>query len=172
MIKQMQALLDDSLRFYQKRQLLKALNTAQIALEFGERSSHNDDGLITAYLLLANIYNTNGKYQNSPSLYEKAHFYLQNACELQQDGSPPELSAEILIVQGKIQLNQKEYELAEASFMAAIQIAQAHHLSLILAKAYSYLGMMSVAQNDATNCLKWALEMDSTLENITGAALM
>jgi len=172
MIKQMQALLDDSLRFYQKRQLLKALNTAQIALEFGERSSHNDDGLITAYLLLANIYNTNGKYQNSPSLYEKAHFYLQNACERQQDGGPPELSAEIQIVQGKIQLNQKEYELAEASFMAAIQIAQAHHLSLILAKAYSYLGMMSVAQNDATNCLKWALEMDSTLENITGAALM
>lgn len=172
MIKQMQALLDDSLRFYQKRQLLKALNTAQIALEFGERSSHNDDGLITAYLLLANIYNTNGKYQNSPSLYEKAHFYLHNACERQQDGGAPELSAEILIVQGKIQLNQKEYELAEASFMAAIQIAQAHHLSLILAKAYSYLGMMSVAQNDATNCLKWALEMDSTLENITGAALM
>lgn len=163
-------LLDDSLNFYQERQLKKALNTAQIAIGFGENSASDDDGLATAYVLLAKIYNTNGKYQNESSFFERAIYYLEKAKGHAQIPASPELNIEVAIVEGKTFINQEKFGQAEQSFLEAIEIAKKHGLHAQLVFAHAGLGLLALAKNDATLCLKSAMQIEQLLETFNGQA--
>jgi signal transduction histidine kinase len=168
MKRQMQVLLDDSLDFYQERQLKKALNTAQIAISFGETSADGDDGLAIAYLLLANIYNTNGKYQNEPDFFDRAAFCLEKAKAHAQVADTPELQAEMAIVEGRILLNKDEFEKAEKAFGQALAIAKGKNLHGKLVFAYAGLGMLALAKHDASRCLQIAMQIEQLVELSNG----
>jgi signal transduction histidine kinase/uncharacterized protein HemY len=170
MSKQLSLLLDDSRRYYQGRQLKKALNSAQIALEFWDGDSSKDTRLVIAYLLLANIYNTNGKYQNEPSFLSKALYHLEQAKQFNGDNPSPETTAEILIVEGKIQLNSKNYEASKQRFEEALRLAHKHEQFRLLAKAYSGLGQLALAQNNPNDTLSMAAQIEGILNDITSNA--
>ena len=123
MIRQLQTLLDDSKRYYRGRQLKKALNAAQIALEFGINAGTEPPGLLRANLLLAEIYNTNGKYRSDPSYFTKALNSAKEAERLNKLDPEPSATAEILLAKGKIHLNKKETETASKCFCDAMAIA-------------------------------------------------
>ena len=162
-------LLDDSLKFYQGRQLKKALNTAQIALEFGESDSSEDADLAFAYLLLASIYNTNGKYQNESSFYTKASFYLKGAKSRNDSFPSLETTADILIIEGKIHLNNKQFKLSNQYFEEAVELAKKHGLLGHLVKAYAGLGQLHLALNDPAHTLEMAFEIENLLEETSKA---
>lgn len=165
MNKPLDLLLDDSLRFYQGRQLKKALNTALIALEFGENGSFEDVRLAQANILLANIYNTNGRYQNEPSFYSKAFSCLQQASARNQSNPSLEISIEILIVEGKIHFNKRDFDLAKQCYEAANKLAKQHDRLLQMVKTYAGFGQITFAQNDPNATLDMALE----IENLIGS---
>ncbi len=164
MNKQINLLLEDSLKYYQGRQLKKALNTALIALEFGESGSSDDIQLADANVLLANIYNTNGRYQNEPSFYTKALSSLQQAATRNQASPSLEISMDILIVEGKIHFNKREFELAKHCYEAANKLAKQHNKLLQLVKTYAGFGQISFAQNDPNGTLDMAIEIENLLK--------
>lgn len=123
MNRQLQTLLDDSQTHYRGRQLKKALNTAQIALEFGLNEGAENMGLIHANLLLARIYNTNGRYQNEPAFLSKALYYLAEARRLNELNSIFSVDTEINLIGGKIHLNLKNYEQAESLLKRSLELA-------------------------------------------------
>lgn len=123
----MQTLLLDSLGYYRKRQLKKALNTAQIALEFGLNESASNEDLIQAYLLLAKIYNTNGNYQNEPSFHQKAVYYLNEAKQLNEARTNLAFESEITRICGEISISLHDYHKAEICIEKSIALAQQCH---------------------------------------------
>jgi signal transduction histidine kinase len=124
MNKQFQSLLDDSFKHYRNRQLKKALNTAQIALEFGQNGGARNIDLISANLLLARIYNTNGKYQNDPASFQKALFYIGEAKQLFEIHSDPATAIEIPLITGIIYLNQKNLSSASNFLNESLQLSK------------------------------------------------
>ncbi|MBI1224810.1 MAG: tetratricopeptide repeat protein [Bacteroidetes bacterium] len=166
MDKQLNLLLGDSLRFYQGRQMKKALNTAQIALEFSKNGSTEDTGLATANLLLANIYNTNGKYQNEASFYTKAEYFLHQAKQFNNAFPSIDVTIDTLIVEGKIHFNKKEYELARNCFESSLQLAKQHQMHIHVVKSYSGFGLITLAQNDAHATMEMAQEIEKVIEKI------
>ncbi len=171
MNKQLNLLLDDSLRFYQGRQLKKALNTAQIALEFGKNGSIEDTGLCFAYLLLASIYNTNGKYQNEPSFFTKANYYLEAAKSCNQQNPSPEITAELLIVEARIHLNNNNHELSKKRFEEAKCLTKQQKQYTLLVKSYIGLGHLALALNDLNGSLEMATKTQGLLHEIKNGAL-
>ncbi|MCB0519314.1 MAG: tetratricopeptide repeat protein [Lewinellaceae bacterium] len=124
MNKQLQVLLSDSLAHYRSRLLKKALNTAQIALEFGQNEGAETQGLVRANLLLARIYNTNGRYQNEPSFFKKALFYLSEAKRLNNVLPDPHANIEIPLIGGKIYISLKDYRKAESCLKDSLALAK------------------------------------------------
>ncbi|MCF8246727.1 MAG: tetratricopeptide repeat protein [Saprospiraceae bacterium] len=171
MHKQLNLLLDDSLRFYQGRQLKKALNTAQIALEFGQNGSIEDTDLSFAYLLLASIYNTNGKYQNEPSFFTKANYYLEAAKSCNQLKPSPETTAELLIVEARIHLNNKNHELSKKYFEEAKRLTKQQKQYTQLVKSYIGLGHLALALNDLNGSLEMATKIQGWLHELRNDAL-
>lgn len=163
MNKQLNLLLDDSLRFYRGRQLKKALNTAQIALEFGKHDAAEQLGLSRAYLLLANIYNTNGLYQNEPAFYTKALYYLEEVKTINATISDDELAIGIALAEGRIYLNNKEYDRSKTSFLQALSYALAGGNLGALTMAYAGIGNLCIAKNDVNGAVGQAQIIESLL---------
>ncbi len=163
MNKQLNLLLDDSLRFYRGRQLKKALNTAQIALEFGSAEASEQLGLAKAYLLLANIYNTNGLYQNDPSFFSKAIAYLEEAKSINSAISHDEVSIGIALAGGRIYLNSKDFDRSKECFEEALRFAQAGKNLVALVIADAGFGNLCIANNDVAGALVQARKIEELL---------
>ncbi len=106
---QLQTLLQDSVAHYKARKLKKALNTAQIALEFGKEEGTEIEGIIQANLLLSRIYITNGRYQNDPSFFHKAINYIEEAEHLNDPGMDEIYTMSILFDVWKSQFKLEKF---------------------------------------------------------------
>lgn len=112
MNKQLQTLLDDSRQHLRNRQLKKALNTAQIALEFGKNEGADHRDLVRAHLLLANIYHINGRYQNEPSFFSKSINHINEAKALNELLNDRQLCLNIVQVYARVQVSLRDYNKA------------------------------------------------------------
>ncbi len=158
MNKQLQSLIDDSRNFYRSRQLKKALNTAQIALEFGLNAEPSAPGLLPANLLLAKIYNTNGKYQNDPAFYQKALQYISEAKLLNDKQNDPSAAVQIPLISGKIHLNMKDISSAEVCLQLSLQHAtEANDIDGIITSKCA-LSQLKLEQNDYKQAIQLAEE--------------
>lgn len=124
MNEQFHTLIADSREFFNKRKLKKALNTAQIALEFGINEDVDPSSLILANLLLAKIYSTNGRYQNQSSFFQKSLKFLNDACDLNNHRTSGEHAAQIRLECGKIQLCLKNYQQADVCLNIGLELAK------------------------------------------------
>ncbi|MCU0346919.1 MAG: ATP-binding protein [Saprospiraceae bacterium] len=164
MSKQLHTLLEDSQRFYRRRNLKKALNTAQIALGFGKHDQSGQVGLANACLIMANVYNTNGNYRNDASFYEKAVHSLGQAKAINTVLNEPQIAAEIQIIEGKIHLNRKAFELASECFQSANHIAEKHQILEQQVKAIAGYGHVCLAKNNIQLALEQAQELENLLK--------
>ena len=123
MNEQLNALLNDSLRNYRERQLKKALNSAQIALEFGLNEGAVNEDLVKANLILARIYNTNGRYQNEPSYFQKSLTHITEAKRLNDLSNNSKAGMEIALISGKVHLNVKDYIRAKSALSQSLELA-------------------------------------------------
>lgn len=158
MNKQLQTLLDDSLTHYRGRHLKKALNTAQIALEFGLNEGAENNGLIHANLLLARIYNTNGRYQNEPNFLRKALYYLGEARRLNELNPQSAVDIEILLIGGKIHLSLRNYEQAESLLQASLELARLENDPTGIVQSLSTLSQLSASKNEIEKAIQIAEE--------------
>ena len=158
MNKQLQTLLDDSLTHYRGRHLKKALNAAQIALEFGLNEGAEHQGLIHANLLLARIYNTNGRYQNEPNFLRKALYYLGEARQLNELNPQSSVDIEIMLIGGKIHLSLQNYEQAESLLEECLQLARNLKDIQGTVVALAALSQLQVAKNEIEKAIQIAEE--------------
>lgn len=123
MNEQLQTLLKESYHHFHKKNLKKALNTAQIALEFGRSSGADSNSLLEANLLLSRIYSVNGRYQSEPSFWHKSLQFVQEAQQLNKEIQDQSADIRIALAYGKVCLQLKDYENAVSSFEKCKAIA-------------------------------------------------
>lgn len=155
---QMDALLRESHFHFLARNLKKALNAAQIALDFARQSKSEQD-ILKASLLVATIYNTNGRYLSEPSFFAKANTYLEEI-------EPLALRSGILTevdfykTKSEILLNTGNYEEARALLGKAIVKSTGHPRAEIqLLSLRSHLELLSGNYQEALDFVQRGLEM-------------
>jgi signal transduction histidine kinase len=162
---QIQTLLRDSNSHYRNRNLKKALNAAQIALDFGIEEGAPDHDLVEANLLLARIYNTNGLYQCDATFFEKALQNLEVAERLIKIEEPELLEIDILLEKGRIFQHQKQYSKSEAFFNQAFQKSQENSNTRGIVLSLAALSQVFVEKNDFEKALVFANDGLTFLEN-------
>lgn len=162
---QIQTLLKDSTIHYMNRNLKKALNAAQIALDFGVEEGAPDYDLVQANILLARIYNTNGLYQCDDSFFEKALQNLEVAERLLRIEDPEPLEIDILLEKGRIFQHQKEYTKAEDFFNRAFNESQQKSNTRGIVLSLAALSQVFVSKNDFEKALVFANDGLTFLEN-------
>ena len=164
MTKQLNLLLEDSFRFYRERRLKKALNTAQIALEFGKNHLSENHGLFQVHLLLSNIYNTNGLYKNDTAFYAKALSALDDVKKNYPLAELSELSADLLIARGRICHNLRAFDQSRQLFEEALEISSKLEHTKCLVKSYAGLGQISLALNDPEATIELGKQIETVLK--------
>ncbi len=124
MNEQLQTLLNDSHSHFRLRQLKKALNSAKIALEFGLDEGADKRDIISANLLLARIYHVNGRYQNDPTFFQKAIYYIKEAETLNEALQDKEFGMSIQLIFGRLHVSLKNYANASKCLQACLDIAE------------------------------------------------
>lgn len=158
---QVGTLLKEAQQHYLKRNLKKALNTARIAVEFSKGNQPTPE-LLEANLLLAQIYNTNGKYAFDPSFFDKALDYIAEAEQLNKQFQNKNLVVDILLTYGKVHLNKKDFITAKKYFNQALVYSQTHQLSDRSVLSLVGMSLVEVAQNNFPVALEYAeLALDS-----------
>lgn len=145
---QIQTLLKDSSSHYRSRNLKKALNTAQIALDFGLEGGAPGRDLIQANILLARIYNTNGQYQCEPNFFQKALQNLNEAERLNQAEKEQPLEIDILLEYGRILQHQGNYQKAETFLDRAFKVSQKESNPAGIVLSLASLSQLCVLKND------------------------
>ncbi len=165
MNKQMQTLLQDSLVYYRGKQLKMALNTAQIALEFGLNEHAAPQDLLQANLLLARIYNTNGIYQNEPVFQQKALTFLAEANRL--NDLSPEQAAEmdICLTGGIIHTSLRDFVRAESCLRKALELARSSDNLDGQVLALAYLSKLFSEKKQVAQGIAFAEEALEFLKN-------
>ncbi len=164
MNKQLSLLLEDSFQYYRGRRLKKALNTAQIALEFGKNHLSENPGLFQVYLLLSNIYNTNGLYKNDPAFYSKALSALDDVENNLPSSELSELTADLLIARGRVYHNLREFDLSRQLFEEALEIASKLGHTKCLVKSYAGLAQRCLALNDPDATIEISKQIETVLK--------
>ncbi len=145
---QIQTLLKDSSYHYRNRNLKKALNTAQIALDFGLEEGAAGRDLIQANILLARIYYTNGQYQCEPSFFLKALQNLEEANRLNQSEREQPLEIDILLEYGRILQHQGNFKKAETFLDRAFKVSQKDSNTAGIVLSLAALSQLCVLKND------------------------
>ncbi|HHM21030.1 MAG TPA: tetratricopeptide repeat protein, partial [Bacteroidetes bacterium] len=164
MNKQLHTLLNDSFSHYKSRQLKKALNAAQIALEFGLNENGHAADLIDANLLLVRIYNTNGRYQNNFSFFEKAQYHVEEAEKLNSQLNDPNKAVTIKMFAGRIFINKKNFAKARQCLDEALALATQINNHEGVAGTMSLLSKLSILQNQVDQAVEWAQKALNWLE--------
>lgn len=164
MNKPLYLLIEDSIRFFRERQLKKAVNAAQIALEFGNSEHPDNDGLARVHLLLSLIYNTNALYQCDPSFYSKSFAHLEAAKSIGSGQAINEIIVGTSLIEGQYYLNTKDYQKCKECFENAVALAKAIDL-----KIYAHAGLASlyIAIQDVNNALQQAVHIEVLLKGTT-----
>ncbi len=158
MNEQLQILFKESLQHYRARQLKKALNTAQIALEFGMNGGADDRGIIQTRLLLSRIYTTNGQYQNEPSFFTKALKNIEQSIQLNRRLKDQQIDIEVQRRLGEVHLYLKESGKAAHHLKRSLTVAQKAGDREGVIYALAALSQLSIAGNKAEEAIKWAEE--------------
>ena len=158
---QLGTLLQEAKHHYLRRNLKKALNAARIAVEFS-KDHHSNIEHLKAILLLGEIYNTNGQYALASSFFTKALEYVTKAEQLSEQFQDNFLKADILLLYGKIFLNQKNFSKAKKYFEQSLALAQSRQLQSKSVLALVGMSQLATAQNDFPLALEYAtLALDS-----------
>lgn len=165
MNKQLQLLLDDSLVHYRGRHLKKALNAAQIALEFGLNAPGEYQGLVRANIILAKIFTANGRFQCEPSFFQKALQNIEEAKRFRAACNCPLANIEILLVYGTIQLNLKAYDEAEAALRESLALARLYDDAAGIVESLSELSHLQLLTAQPDKAVTTALEGLEFLRN-------
>ena len=136
----------------------KALNTAQIALEFGRNAGTLDNGLLPANLLLARIFNTNGKYQHDPSFFQKALIYIAEAERLNKHQQDSAAAIEILLISGKIHINLKNIPAAAISLEESLRLSKNANDTSRMVSSLCALSHLSLKKNEYPRAIELAEE--------------
>ncbi|MEO1263834.1 MAG: ATP-binding protein [Bacteroidota bacterium] len=158
MNKQLQTLLTDSFTHYKARRLKKALNAAQIALEFGLNEAVDSQGLFDANILLSHIYDINGQYQNEPSSFQKATQHLQDAEALNLHPNGVSNKIKLHLIKGKLCFHQKQYEDAALNFTKSLTLSRKINDHQGIIKSFCQLSQLATAKNDIHAGISWAEE--------------
>lgn len=169
MNKQFRTLLTDSFSHYKWRKLKKALNSAQIALEFGLNEKINPKGIIEAYLLLSRIYNTNGRYQNQSSFFKKAKTYLKEATILNEALNNADLSIAIKHQCGKIHNNLQDVPKAKEILQQSLELALKNENLEYTVCNLNYLSRLSISTNQLDESLEYARRAYSHIQEVNTA---
>ena len=156
MNKQLQTLLTDSFTHYKARCLKKALNSAQIALEFGLNEEVDSQGLFDANILLSHIYDINGQYQNEPSSFSKAKQHLQDAEALNIHPNEIGNKIKLHLIKGKLCFHQKNLPDAAQNFQKALSLAQQVNDLEGIVKSLCLLSQLATSDNNINDGIGWA----------------
>ena len=153
---QLQTLLNDSKVHYKARKLKKALNSAQIALEFGKEEGTETEGIIQANLLLSRIYNTNGLYQNDPAFFHKAINFIEKAEQLNSPAMDEIYSMSIYLMFGKVNLSLKNYEVATDYLDKCLSMALKYKHDECIVHSLGAMSQLALANNDVDDGIRLA----------------
>lgn len=162
---QIQTLLDDSALYYRRRNLKKALNTAQIALDFGLEEGADSKYLIKANILLAKIYTTNGQYQNEASFYQKALSCMDAAERMNESNPSVALEIEIWLVYNQVFQNLGELDKAEFYLNKAFKASGGQSNTAGIVLSLAGLSQLSLSKNDLDKALQYAQDGLTFLQN-------
>lgn len=157
-------LLHASYKHYQHRHLKKALNNAQIAFDFASKA-HRTEESIRAALLVAQIYNTNGKYLGDESFYPKAIMFIQEAEIRLSPIDQPLLTFSTALTRGKIEQNAMRLEQSNLFLEKALQIATREQFNNEKILALTALSQCAILNNDFGKALYYSEKALDTLEH-------
>ncbi|HFA50196.1 MAG TPA: DUF2225 domain-containing protein [Bacteroidetes bacterium] len=164
---QLQPLLEDSYSHYRKRHLKKALNSAKIALEFGRNGKSNINDLIKTNLLLARIYNTNGRFTSDTSFYKKALQHIAEAIQLNKQENDPLLKMHTYLICGRINMNYRNFEKAKCSLNKALAVAKELDNIYGITHAIGVSSRLAINQNEVDKGIQLAEEaLDVVKKNV------
>ncbi len=166
MNKPLYLLIEDSIRFFRERQLKKAVNAAQIALEFGSNGTPDNDGLVRVHLLLSLFYNTNGYYQCDPTFYSKAYSHLQEAKSINNELNNNETTVGVSLIEGQFYLNTKDFKKCKACFEEALRLAKTVDNQIY---AHTGLAALCISNSDVPEALKHANAIETLLDGTAKA---
>ncbi|MBK8564386.1 MAG: tetratricopeptide repeat protein [Saprospiraceae bacterium] len=166
MNKPLYLLIEDSIRFFRERQLKKAVNAAQIALEFGNTDTSDSDGLVRVHLQLSLVYSTNALYQCDPSYYSKAYSHLQEAKAISNKLKNNETTVGVFLIEGQYYLSTKDYSECRACFENALKMSKASDAQIL---AHSGLAALCIANNNVADALIHAKTIETLLNGTAKA---
>lgn len=146
-------LLIASNKHYKRRHLKKALNNAQIAFDFASKANRIESS-VRAALLVAQVYNTNGKYLGDESFYPKALEFVQEAESRLPLLDVPALAFTAALIRGKIEQNANQLNKAQLFFEKALQIATRAQLSKEKILALTALSQCAILNNNFGEALQ------------------
>ncbi|MFT4973617.1 MAG: tetratricopeptide (TPR) repeat protein, partial [Saprospiraceae bacterium] len=161
---QIQNLLEESKAHYRSRKLKKAMNTVQIALDFGAQGAAKKQDLDAAKLLLARIYSTNGKYQNDASFYQKSLTYLEDLKE-EESKHKATLKIEIALTFGEVYQNLLDFEKSEVYLNNAFKESQKASNSGGIVRALAGLSQNAILKKDYEKAYEFAQDGLTFLES-------
>lgn len=150
-------LLNSSSKHYQKRRLKKALNNAQIAYDFATKADRKADS-IRAALLLAQIYNTNGKYLGDTNFFPKAIKYIHETATAPETILTPSIRFQVELISGQIQQNLEQFQLANEHFQQALAIAEEEKVITEKVLALTALSQLYILLNQFSKALEYTEE--------------
>ena len=157
-------LLEESKMHYRNRLLKKAMNTAQIALDFGRQGAAQQQELNQAKLLLARIYCTNGRYQEDFSFYHKSLTYL-NDLEKELNDHETSLKIALLLTFGEVYQQLSDYGQAEKYLNSAFEESQKNSDIAGIVRALAGLSQLAIAQKNYDKGFQFAQDGLTFLEN-------
>ena len=133
-------LLKKALLLYQARHLEEALVISQqVKSLFALNGDH--EGLITSNLLLANIYETTGRYHGSTKKVREAQTFIHAAATLTEPNNPRQKLA-VDFAQARTYLSEKSSETAERSLKKLLTYSQA-----VKETEYQILALVGLSEN-------------------------
>jgi len=161
---QIQNLLGESKLHYRNRMLKKAMNTTQIALDFGSQEVAEKRVIDEAKLLMARIYCTNGKYQDDAAFYHKSLTYLEDL-EKAYNEQNTLLKIGSLLTFGEVYQHLLEFEKAEEYLNNAFEESQKSSNPEGIVRALAGLSQNAILQKNYEKAYQFAQDGLTFLEN-------
>ena len=161
---QIQNLLEESKTHYRNRKLKKAMNTVQIALDFGGQGAAPKEDMDAAKLLLSRIYCANGKYQDDVSFYHKALAYLEDLMA-NIDEENTLLKIGLFLTFGEVYQYLSAFEKAEFYLNQAFEESQKDSNTKGIVRSLAGLSQQAILSKDYEKAYQFAQDGLTFLQN-------
>lgn len=160
---QIQNLLQESELHYRNRKLKKAMNTVQIALDFGKQDATDKQVMDKARLLMARIYCTNGKYQDDDAFYHKSLVHLEYLQQSIVENSV--ILVGTLLIFGEVYQHLLDFDKAENYLNQAFEKSQKTSNAAGIVRALAGLSHQAILQKNYEKAYQFAKDGLTFLEN-------